>query len=167
MFKKITSDTGKKDFMAIHMSSMCPSIHDAAMSMFSRITEDSYLILAPTDEGKPQLLGYFTLNSSPITASPQYMTLLADTLAQGGEDKTKEYRNMPSIHILDWQFDEALKQKEALRQIFSILILRWRIIYKRKPTMIWTDDGTFLFYILKKLEHDKAMAYLIDGFMSL
>lgn len=167
MFKKITSDTWGKDFMAVHMSSMCSSVHDAAMSMFSRITEDSYLIYAPTDEEKPLLLGYFTLNSSPVTASPQYQNLLEATLAQGGEDKTEDYRNMPSIHILEWQFDESLKRKEALRQIFSVLVMTWRITYKRKPTMIWTDDGTFLFYLLRKLEHDKAMAYFIEGFMSL
>lgn len=164
MFKHINSETALPNFLVVHMSQLCNSIIKTAKSLFKEISDDSYVIYSPRDKENPLMLGYFILDKLPITTSKQYPYLLNNTLSQGGEDKTEEFRNLQTIHIAEWLFDESLKNKTALDQIFELITLGGIIQNPQSRTLLWTDYSTFLFYPFDKMDRNRAIAYFVEGF---
>ena len=167
MFKHINSETVSPNFLVVHMSQLSVSIIETVKSLFGEISDDSYIIYSPRDEEAPLILGYFILDTLPITTSEQYPYLLKNTLSQGGEDKTEEFQNMPSIHISEWLFDELLKNETALEQIFELITLGGIIQNPQFQTLLWTDYSTFLFYPFDKMDRNRAIAYFFEGFYCL
>jgi hypothetical protein len=72
-----------------------------------------------------------------------------------------------SFCISEWVFDKNLKNKEILREIFSVIISS---ITNDDIIFLWTDTNELLFYPINKddaLNYTSATFYFANEFMRL
>ena len=168
MYKKLTDlDTVGKIFV-VPIENLNNVMRSQASSVFGDICAGSFIIYTIISENEVSVLGYFNLDNLPITESPRFSYLNANTVAANEKDSSDELERMPSIHISQWVFDNSLKNKVALNSIFQAITAYCNATSKN--TMLWTDSNDLYFYPLRQSDipfgHNAAIGYFIDKFMN-
>lgn len=168
MYKKLTDiDTVGKVFV-VPIENLNAVMRSQASSIFDDISAGSFIIYTIISENEVSVLGLFNLDNLPITESPRFSYLNANTVAANEKDSSDELERMPSIHISQWVFDNSLKNKVALNSIFQAITAYCNATSKN--TMLWTDSNDLYFYSLRQSDipfgHNAAIGYFIEKFMN-
>lgn len=168
MYKKLTDLNIVEKLFVVPIENLSIVLKNQAFSIFDDIKADSFIIYMITSEDEVSVLGYFNLDNLPITESPRFAYLNANTVAANEMDSSNELERMPSIHISKWVFDNSLKNKVALNSIFQTITAFCNATSKN--TMLWADSNDLYFYPLKQTDipfgHNAAIGCFIDKFMN-
>lgn len=168
MYRKLTDLDAVGEIFVIPIENLNNVIRCQASFVLGDINDDSFIIYTKDSESEAVVLGCLNLDNLPITESPRFAYLNANTVAVNEKDSSDELKIMPSIHISQWVFDNSLKNEVALECIFRTITSFCNA--KSKNTMLWTDSNDLYFYPLKQSNvqfgHNAAIGYFIEKFMN-
>lgn len=142
------------------------NVRTRCVEIFHRDLDDNdYIIYSPI-ENDIIVLGRFVINESNITSSSMYSSLCDNTTSFYGENYTDKLLQMTCWKIEEWIFDESLKNKTILFQIYSFICRECG----EEATILWTE-GTeeIIFYPVSKddmcFTRPSAVSYFTNAFI--
>lgn len=130
------------------------------------LSDDDYIVYSPSDNDIT-VLGRLVLNDENITTSTMYGSLRNNTTSFYGEDHTERLQQITCRKIEKWIFDESLKNKSHLSQIFSFICRE-----TSKEAMILWYEGTeeIIFYPVINdqmiFARPSAVSYFTNAFLN-